>query len=469
MKKTLASLLAGAMLTTCLAGCSVGVGTYKIRLGEETATMSYSSDDFKFDEDEFVFTNYEDKKVTIQALDLSQYMTVVDSFGTDAVLYNGEIKNNKMSGYELLMNTGNDSTEYYSAILAVDTIDTGVLLESSDKDFLENVVSKTKFKGSKKTEHEAFEIDGTSDVPVVVAGEETQTTETTAAGTFAFPTGETFTSSEFTGELQSSNELSIYVLSGGSAEGVDNMLQLGKIYDGSTEDDVVAAYTQMFQTNSGETPVTDVRDEGTYITGMYKSAYAVTFITTAENGDIYFMNLSTKDSDKTTTIMNSLVDDFLASDLIYSGLEVMEPMLNTTPTETPDNTNAYKADTTTTNGNGLNYTVPAGYSLFFEGDYLDTYMKDNIEVTIHSFEDSTIIDFLNGKTSTYGTVYALTNYGSYNSASGNGLLMVVEGNDMDAYKYWISDTAGNVNITIVNNYQQMSLSQITDILADFNI
>lgn len=224
--------------------------------------------------------------------------------------------------------------------------------------------------------------------------------------------------------------------------GSDSYLEAG-IFENITASEAGDAVTKALQDNSGVTPVVDIHDEGIYITGILNQQFDLAFIKDGGNGVVYCLNLITADKENSLEIMNSIVDDFLASGIAGDSER-------TAYGEPVDGSETVTETTVAAPEGDFYYNVPAGYECTFTCEYFNSYSGDDMNITFNFSPDTYIQDYLDGKTKDYLGVYDLKTIKEFDSSFGK--ITVIEGVSGTVYNYYAVSEDGVFNADFTYSY-----------------
>ena len=235
------------------------------------------------------------------------------------------------------------------------------------------------------------------------------------------------------------------------------------------------AYTELADAVANElkesynvTPFIDIHDEGTYITGILEDRVMLTFIANDNNsGTTYSLRLDTDDSDNCIDILNSIIDDFLASGITDN--EYRTEYGEKVDSGNRGNDDSSKVEPITEGFPKIN--VPSDYKCTYSSEYTLSYEnEDKYSITFKTYQDEDLLDFLTGGSDQYLESYTLKEYGSHKS-SVYGTLHIIEAksNKYDnMYKYYAITMDGTVTTELGKLFgDKMSIEECKGILADF--
>lgn len=241
-----------------------------------------------------------------------------------------------------------------------------------------------------------------------------------------------------------------------------NLLQI-TVKSDSSATETASQLAVSIKAQSGETPVMDIHEEGAYITGIYENMLTLVFIADGTDGLTYVMCLYTDDMDNCIDLFYYIIDQFLASGITENNGRTAYGQPVNDPSVDPD----VSAGTQAGGGNFPSYTIPEGFNCTYEGEYLVSYEKDEINISIYPQPDDEFLRFLRGETDTYYDIYRLSRTGSYNSAD-YGEIIIVEGSDEDLYTYFAGTQEQTIYIKFGHNYgYQLSPEQCEELLKQF--
>lgn len=87
----------------------------------------------------------------------------------------------------------------------------------------------------------------------------------------------------------------------------------------TTATELADSLVDRIRESSGETPLLDIHQEGVYVTGSHEDMIALAFITDGPDDTVYALCLYSSDAENCIDILNSIIDDFLASDITENG------------------------------------------------------------------------------------------------------------------------------------------------------
>ena len=226
----------------------------------------------------------------------------------------------------------------------------------------------------------------------------------------------------------------------------------------TTATELADSLIESIKASSGETPLLDIHEEGAYITGIYEGMIALAFITDGADGTTYTLCLYSSDAENCIDILNSIIDDFLASGSVESSGRTAYGE----PVELPD------FSTPAGSGNLPEFTVPAGYSLKYEDEFLVSYGNETMDINFYVNSDDEFLRFLRGETDNYYNFYQMATVGSYESqnygeihiAEGSG-----EGSSDGLYRYFAGNESGTVVIQFYAD--KLSLEECVELLKQF--
>lgn len=235
------------------------------------------------------------------------------------------------------------------------------------------------------------------------------------------------------------------------------------------------AYTELADAVANElkesynvTPFIDIHDEGAYITGILEDRVMLTFIANDNNsGTTYSLRLDTDDSDNCIDILNSIIDDFLASGITDN--EYRTEYGEKVDSGNRGNDDSSKVEPITEGFPKIN--VPSDYKCTYSSEYTLSYEnEDKYSITFKTYQDEDLLDFLAGGSDQYLESYTLKEYGSHKS-SVYGTLHIIEAksNKYDnMYKYYAITMDGTVTTELGKLFgDKMSIEECKGILADF--
>lgn len=241
-----------------------------------------------------------------------------------------------------------------------------------------------------------------------------------------------------------------------------NILEAALRFD-TTATELAASLTENIKTSSGVTPVLDIHEEGVYLTGLYEGMITLAFITDGADSTTYVLCLYSSDTENCIDILNSIIDDFLASGIVESSGRTAYGEL----VKTPDSESGSSDGTPAGGGNLPGLTVPAGYSLTYEGEFLISYGNDTTDISFYVNSDEEFLRFLHGETDNYYNVYQMATVGSYESEN-YGEIHIAEGSSDSLYKYFAGNESGTVVIQFSSNYwTKLSLEECVELLKQF--
>lgn len=280
----------------------------------------------------------------------------------------------------------------------------------------------------------------------------------------SFTNGKGFNASKYDLKLVDTNVFSSvnsYEVQIGSSD-TQNILEAALRID-TTATELADSLAESIKASSGVTPVLDIHEEGAYITGIYEGMFTLAFVTDGVDGTTYALCLYSSDAENCIDILNSIIDDFLASDIVESsGRTAYGEQVNT-----PDSESGSSDGTPTGGGNLPEFTVPAGYSLIYEGEYVVSYNNDTTDITFYVSSDDEFLRFLHGETDNYYNIYQMATVGSYESEN-YGEIHIAEGSSDNLYRYFAGNESGTVVIQLTSNYgSKLSLEECVELLKQF--
>lgn len=99
---------------------------------------------------------------------------------------------------------------------------------------------------------------------------------------------------------------------------VMNILEAALRFD-TTATELADSLVDNIRESSGETPLMDIHQEGVYVTGIHEGMIVLAFITDGPDDTVYVLCLYSTDMENCIDILNSIIDDFLASDITENG------------------------------------------------------------------------------------------------------------------------------------------------------
>lgn len=402
--------------------------------------------------------------------------TVTDKEGQNAVLghlisreqysnitamYDGlEIRSVNNRDYAIVFDS---SVEKYLSFtyLADCGLDVGLMMEADDDDSFKYLAfSGEALEGSSPDiQHYLGTPQGSASVPVPDYIKQSSTRRDVC-----FASGKSFNVSKYELLMLNTNENT-----GGNSyevitadDHVQNILEIAVKSD-TNYTETASSLADTLQAQSGETPLLDIHEEGAYITGIYNNMIALVFTADGTDGLTYMMALYSNDTDNCIYIFNSIIDDFLASDITDSSARTEYGETVSSPSEAaPDASGS---------SSGLDgfpaFTVPAEFSSTYEGNFVASYSNDNINISIYSGPDDEFLRFLNGETDNYYEVYQMSELGSC-SLTGYEQVIIAEGENTGIYAYFAGTRDGALNIQFSSSIgSQLSLSECEELLKQF--
>lgn len=220
--------------------------------------------------------------------------------------------------------------------------------------------------------------------------------------------------------------------------------------------DAASTMADNMKADSGEAAVIDVHDEGTYITGLFQDNFDLVFLAEGDDGTTYILNLLTSDTENAIDIMNSVISDFLASDITSATGRTAygEPV---DEENDADGANTSDAGATSAGGEDASanaavfdksYKVPSGYDCEYTCEFFDTYGNGDYTYKFMYEVDTFITDIANGKTDKY-LDYDAKVIDTFESASGT--VSIVQTGETD-YNIYIAVTKdGSIGVELRND------------------
>lgn len=461
MKKVLFGIIMSLVMAVSLAGCNFQVGnvpeyktkSYKQAFPDSTHTKKYKMINYNYSLDGFgkmvIYLDTTDG-YSFELVENSANFKVLNK-DKEAVLFGGVVDE---EAYKMLTSAmkevrtinGRDffvseagSGEYDAFSYMADCgLNAGLVLETNDEELFKIIA----FDGTP--------IEGSSSDIYYYQG---KTEETTAAT--AVETSETLPDETITEPAESSDDeiafsdgksfkLTSYDFTHESGYtyrivGSDSYLEAG-IFENISASEAGDAIAKALEENSGITPVVDVHDEGIYITGILDQQFDLAFIRDGGKGIVYCLNLITVDTENSLDIMNSIVDDFLASGIAEEAERTVygEPVggSETSAVAAPEG--------------DLYYTVPAGFECYYSCEYFNSYSGEDMNISFNFSPDAYIKDYLDGKTTDYLGIYQLKTIKEFDSSYGK--ITVIEGASDSIYKYYAVSEDGVFNAEFSHSY-----------------
>ncbi|MDE5893104.1 MAG: hypothetical protein K2H45_09300, partial [Acetatifactor sp.] len=272
----------------------------------------------------------------------------------------------------------------------------------------------------------------------------------------SFASGKGFNASEYELKLLGTNEStggnSYEVITADSE--VQNIFEVA-VKSGTNYTEAASSLADTLKAQSGETPLLDIHEEGAYITGIYNGMIALVFTADGTDGLTYMMILYSNDTNNCIDILNSIIDDFLASDITGSNART-EYGETAGSSDSPAGLDGFPA-----------FTVPAAFSSTYEGSFVASYSNGNINISIYSGPDDEFLRFLNGETDNYYEIYQMSELGSCD-LTGYDQVVIAEGENTGIYVYFAGTRDGSLNIQFSSSIgAQFTLTECMELLKQF--
>lgn len=257
-----------------------------------------------------------------------------------------------------------------------------------------------------------------------------------------------------------------------TGEEVLNVLETA-VKQGTNYTDTASQLAEVLKNNSGETPVTDIHEEGAYITGIYDGMFVLVFIADGTDGLTYMMSLYTVDTQNSIDIFNSIIDDFLASGITAYNVrtEYGQPVDNSGDNEDTDNGEAdytdYNNDPESSMDVPDSITIPNGYECTYKSEYTISFGNGEMDISFNAQPDEEFRSFLRGETDTYYGVYQMGLIGSYTSEN-SGEITIAEASSDGIYQYFAGNDDGSIDVHFYFNFgDRISLEECLTFLKSF--
>lgn len=483
MKKMLCYAVA-VILALCLVGCSWSVGTtpdknsrsydeiftwgnesrvhssktYNIQLGEygEVQLILDTSLGHGFELDGQTNTiTITDKEGQTAVLG---HLVSQEQYSQITALYNGlEIRNINNRDYAVIFDSS--VNRYISFTYLADCgLNAGLMLEADDDDSFKYLAFTGKaLEGSSADIQHYLGTPQDSAVLPAPGGE---------AWDVTFASGKGFNTTKYKVNLydiNSNNGAATYEVATDNSD-VQNILEAVVRSDTSYKE-VASALADILRERSGETPLLDIHEEGAYITGINNGMLALVFTADGTDGLTYVMSLYSTDTDNCIDILNSIIDDFLASDITScSARTEYGEQAGSSSEATPD---ASQGGASAGPDGFPAFTVPEGFSSTYEGSFLVSYTNGEVNISIYSESDDEFLRFLDGETDNYYGVYQMSEIGSCDLA-GYDEVVIAEGATGDIYVYFAGTRSGTLNIQFSSIIgKQFPLTECEALLKQF--
>lgn len=461
MKKVLFGIIMSLVMAVSLAGCNFQVGnvpeyktkSYKQAFPDSTHTKKYKMINYNYSLDGFgkmvIYLDTTDG-YSFELVENSANFKVLNK-DKEAVLFGGVVDEEAykmltsamkevrtINGRDFFVSaTGGGEYDAFS-YMADCGLNAGLVLETSDEELFKIIAfDGTPIEGSSSDiyyyQGKTEETTAASTVETVETLPDETITEPAAPSDdeIAFSDGSSFklTSYDFTHESGYTYRI----------VGSDSYLEAG-IFENISAAEAGDAIKKALQDNSGIAPVVDIHDEGIYITGILNQQFDLAFVRDGGKGIVYCLNLITVDTENSLEIMNSIVDDFLASGIAGEAERTVygEPVggSETSAVAAPEG--------------DLYYTVPAGFECYYSCEYFNSYSGEDMNITFNFSPDAYIKDYLDGKTTDYLGIYELKTIKEFDSSYGK--ITVIEGASDSIYKYYAVSEDGVFNVDFAHSY-----------------
>ena len=465
MKKVLFGIIMSLVMAVSLAGCSFQVGnvpeyktkSYKQAFPDSTHTKKYKMINYNYSLDGFgkmvIYLDTTDG-YSLEMVENSANFKVLNE-DKEAVLFGGVVDENAYKVFTSAMKevrtingrdffvseAGNGEYDAFS-YMADCGLNAGLVLETNDEELFKIIAfDGTPIEGSSS---DIYYYQGKAEETTAATVETSETlhdgttTEPAAPSDnsdkeIAFSDGKSFklTNYDFTHESGYTYRI----------VGSDSYLEAG-IFENMSASEAGDAIAKALEENSGITPVVDIHDEGIYITGILNQQFDLAFIRDGGKGIVYCLNLITVDKENSLEIMNSIVDDFLASGIAGEAERTVYGQ--------PVGESETAVETEAAPQGDLYYIVPSGFECYYSCEYFNSYNGEDMNITFNFSPDAYIKDYLDGKTTDYLGIYELKTIKEFDSSYGK--ITVIEGTSNSIYTYYAASEDGVFNVEFSHSY-----------------